>query len=232
LNFGPPTQVCEHCGAQLWYEERTKKSKKLKFNLCCSGGRIQLPILKDPPPFLGRLLNLNNDQRSIKFQLGIKIYNSFFAFTSLGGSVDNSVNNGSALYMFCLNGQNHHRIGSLIHVDSQRPTFAQLYIYDTENEVTNRIGSIIGDNSKNTVDQDIVAELLEILDQCNSLVKYFRMARDRFNEYEIHDVRIRLIGNRNSDGRQYNFLTTSEVAAIIVGDFNIESCNRDIIVEN
>uniref|UniRef100_A0A2N9J2K3 ATP-dependent DNA helicase n=1 Tax=Fagus sylvatica TaxID=28930 RepID=A0A2N9J2K3_FAGSY len=235
LNFGPPTQVCEHCGAQLWYEERTlksKKPKKPKFSLCCSEGRIQLPILKDPPPFLERLLNLNNDQRSMKFRLGIRIYNSLFAFTSLGGSVDNSVNNGSAPYVFRLNGQNHHRIGSLIPVDGQRPKFAQLYIYDTENEVTNRIGSIIGDNSRNTVDQDIVAGLLEMLDQCNSLVKYFRMARDRFNESEIHDVRIRLIGNRNSDGRQYNFPTTSEVAAIIVGDFNIESCNRDIIVEN
>jgi hypothetical protein len=126
----------------------------------------------------------------MKFRLGIRIYNSLFAFTSLGGSVDNSVNNGSAPYVFRLNGQNHHRIGSLIPVDGQRPKFAQLYIYDTENEVTNRIGSVIGDNSRNIVDQDIVAGLLEMLDQCNSLVKYFRMARDRFNESEIHDVRI------------------------------------------
>lgn len=22
-NFGSPTHVCEHCGAQVWYEERT-----------------------------------------------------------------------------------------------------------------------------------------------------------------------------------------------------------------
>ena len=63
-----------------------------------------------------------------------------------------------------IHGQNHHRIGSFIHVDGQIPKFAQLYIYDTKNEVTNRIGSIIGDNSRNTVDPDIVAGVLEMLD--------------------------------------------------------------------
>ena len=55
MNLGPPTQVCEHCGAQLWYEERTIKSrkpKKPKFSLCCSEGKVELPFLKDPPPFL------------------------------------------------------------------------------------------------------------------------------------------------------------------------------------
>ena len=56
------------------------------------------------------------------------------------------------------------------------------------------------------------------------------MARDRFNESDMHDVRIRLIRSRNSDSKQYNFPNTIEVAAIIVGDLNIENCERDIIV--
>ena len=117
MNLGHPTQVCEHCGAQLWYEERTIKSrkpKKPKFSLCCSEGKVELPFLKDPPPFLKRLLSMNNDQRSNKFWVGIRIYNSLFAFTSLGGNIDHSVNNGTAPYVFRLNGQNHHIIGSLI----------------------------------------------------------------------------------------------------------------------
>ena len=107
MNLGPPTQICEHCGAQLWYGERTVKSKtptKPKFSLCCSEGRVKLPLLKEPPPFLGNLLNINSDQRSINFQLGIRIYNSLFAFTSLGGNVDRSVNNGSGPYVFRVNG--------------------------------------------------------------------------------------------------------------------------------
>ena len=27
-NFGPPSYVCNHCGAVLWYEERSVKSKR------------------------------------------------------------------------------------------------------------------------------------------------------------------------------------------------------------
>ncbi|KAL4606240.1 hypothetical protein ACB092_09G087600 [Castanea dentata] len=233
MNLGPPTQVGEHCGAQLGHEERTIKSrkpKKPKFSLCCSEGKVELPFLKDPPPFLKRLLSMSNDQRSHKFRVGIRIYNSLFAFTSLGSNIDRSVNNGTAPYVFRLNGQNHHRIGSLIPVDGQKTQFAQLYIYDTKNEIANRIDAITSGDYRKDVDIDIVIGLLNMLDNYNQLVKYFRMARDRFNESDMHDVRIRLIGN--SDSKQYNLPNTSEVAAIIVGDLNTENCERDIIVEN
>ena len=80
------------------------------------------------------------------------------------------------------------------------------------------------------MDIDIVIGLLNMLDNCNQLVKYFRMARE--NESNMHDVRIRLIGSRNSDSRQYNLPDAFEVAVIIVGDLNTENCERDIIVEN
>ena len=127
MDLGPPTIVCVHCGAQLWYEERTIKSKtptKPKFSLCCSKGRVELPLLKEPPPFLGNLLNINSDKRSINFQLGIRIYNSLFAFTSLGGNVDRSVNNGSDPHVFRVNGQMYHRIGSLLPIHGQKPKYA------------------------------------------------------------------------------------------------------------
>ena len=234
-NFGPPTHVCEHCGAQLWYEERTLKSKKPrnpKFRLCCSDGIVHLPLLKDPPPFLTRLLGLNDGSRSSKFCVGIRVYNSLFAFTSLGGKVDYSVNRGSAPYVFRLNGQNYHKIGSLLPVDGESPKFAQLYIYDTENEIGNRIGAVTSEDGKNVEDPDIVAGLLGMLDDCNQLVKIFRMARDRFIESEVRNVKIWLIGTRNPNERQYNIPNSSEVVAVIVGDFSVESSNRDIIVEH
>ena len=82
------------------------------------------------------------------------------------------------------------------------------------------------------MDPDIVIGLMEMLDQCNQLVKYFRMVRDRFDESDVHNVQIHLIRNHNSSERQYDLPVMSEIAALIVGDFNIESSNRDIIVEN
>jgi hypothetical protein len=37
-----------------------------------------------------------------------------FAFTSLGAKIDTGVNKGSGPYVFKINGQVHHRIGSLL----------------------------------------------------------------------------------------------------------------------
>ena len=150
----------------------------------------------------------------------------------MGGNVDRSVNNGSGPYVFRINGQTHHRIGSLLPIHGQNPKYAQLYIYETNNEVKNRIDAVIHEDDRNYVDPDIVTELMEMLDQWNQLVKYFRMVRDRFDESNIHNVRIHLIWSRNFGERQYDLPVTSEIAALIVGDFNIESSDRDIIVEN
>ena len=132
----------------------------------------------------------------------------------MGGNIDHLVNNGTAPYVFCLNGQNHHKTGSLIPVDGQKTQFTQLYIYETKNEIANRIDAITSSGHRKDVDIDIVIGLLNILDNCNQLVKYFRMARDRFNESDMHDVRIRLIGSRNNDSRQYNLSDTSEVTIV------------------
>ena len=114
----------------------------------------------------------------------------------------------------------------------QQPKYAQLYIYETDNEVKNRIDAVIYEDDRNYVDPDIVTGFMEMLDQCNQLVKYFRMVRDRFGESDIYNVRIHLIRSRNSSERQFDLPVTSKIAALIVGDFNIESSDRDIIVEN
>lgn len=62
-----------------------------------------------------------------------------FNFTSMGGRVDNTYNKGGAPYIYRMHGQNYHAIGSLLPEYGDIPKFSQLYIYDTENEVENRI---------------------------------------------------------------------------------------------
>jgi len=62
-----------------------------------------------------------------------------FSFTSIGGKVQSSVNDGFGPPQFILHGQNYHRIGSLLFGSGSTPKFAQLYIYDTQNEVSNRV---------------------------------------------------------------------------------------------
>lgn len=132
---------CKHCGAITWYQERAEKSKSSScpdFSLCCMKGKITLPYLEDPPELLHNLLT-NNDPRSSHFVDNIRSYNSMFAFTSIGGKVDGTFNDGRGPPQFVISGQNYHRIGSLLPAEGDTPKFAQLYIYDTRNEVNNRL---------------------------------------------------------------------------------------------
>ena len=90
-NLGPPTYTCQYCGAILWYEERTIKStntRQPKFSICCMEGRVRLPLLSQPPPYLQYLLSTTSGQIGVHFRKNIRVYNSMFAFTSMGGRVD------------------------------------------------------------------------------------------------------------------------------------------------
>lgn len=71
-----------------------------------------------------------------------------------------------------------------------------------------------------------------MFDQHNQLTKVFRMARERFEQTDFQPVRIRLIGTKTKDKRQYNLPTTSEVAALIMGVGHNEKGHRDVIIED
>ncbi|KAM3685737.1 hypothetical protein ACB098_11G143300 [Castanea mollissima] len=170
-------------------------------------GKVKLPLLKKPPPLIDELLDPLGSQRSKTFRTQIRTYNAMFAMTSMGGKIDSRINDGRHPYIFKLNGQNHHRIGTLLPNDGQDPQFAHV------------------------LDPSIVDALVQMLDETNTLVKIFRMSRDRFFDTNVHHLRLRLIGSRTTDGREYNLPTCSEIAAIIVGDIGAENAHRDIIVE-
>ncbi|KAL1309905.1 hypothetical protein AAHE18_17G212000 [Arachis hypogaea] len=145
-----------------------------------------------------------------------------FCFTSMARKIDRGVNNGTAPPIFKLGGQNYHSIGSLLPPDSLRPTFAQLYVYDTENEIDNRIGTL----------QEIVAILRNMLDKYNSLAKSFCYARDRYQQKNCTNIKFKLISKRTKDGKTYNLPSASEVAALIIGNVEQLSEDRDIIIES
>ncbi|XP_057458802.1 uncharacterized protein LOC130749458 isoform X1 [Lotus japonicus] len=140
-DFGEINCCCQHCGAQFWFAERAEKSTNAthpKFPVCCINGKISLPFFQQPPELLSNLFS-GNDPRSRNFLDHIRTYNSMFAFTSLGGKVDGNMNNGGGPPQFVISSQNYHRIGSLLPNEGDVPKFAQLYIYDTQNEVANRM---------------------------------------------------------------------------------------------
>ncbi|GJU93579.1 DNA helicase [Tanacetum coccineum] len=110
-----------------------------------------------------------------------------FAMTLFGAKVDDSVNNGNGPYVFKASGQIYHWIGSFCPEEGHHPRFLQLYIYDTQAEVSNRIRNFKG-REEDTLNPDIVEgyypELL--LKPKNSRGRGRKVIMNVYYKYQLH----------------------------------------------
>ncbi|KAI9113978.1 hypothetical protein K1719_015229 [Acacia pycnantha] len=236
LDEGDVVYACKFCGAQMWLSEslkRVRKSEIPQFSMCCGSGKILLPLLKPPPSELVDLFFNKESAYSKNFMKNVRSYNNMFCFTSMGGRTDHSINSsGGGPYSFVISGQNHHLIGSLLPPGGNPPVYSQLYIYDTDNEVSNQISAVSRHGYAEELNPNIVKLIKDCLDQNNSIVRQYRSAADIIKHNVFPDVSIRLIRSNNSTAmsNQYQLPTASELAALIVGDFDNSYTKRDIIV--
>ncbi|CAN7046068.1 unnamed protein product [Brassica oleracea var. botrytis] len=233
---GDPGWNCKFFQAYMWYGERIGKRRRSAnpvFTMCCKHGKVVLPRLANPPMELMTLL-CKGDELSKHYREFIRAYNMMFYFTSLGGKIDHSINNGRGPFGFRMSGENYHRIGDIVPEPGQAPKFSQLYIIDTLNEIKNRLDAYAGSDraAAKKLREPLVLLLKYMLDQCNPHVKAFRSARDRFDVEGSTGYRMRLIESRQSDGRTHNLPTANEVAALIPGDFFLNMETRDIVLES
>ncbi|WVZ65260.1 hypothetical protein U9M48_014656, partial [Paspalum notatum var. saurae] len=232
--YGGPDYTCQHCRAIFWYHERVQSQSSrqhIVYNVCCRGGKVSLPKHRPSPPPLHELVRFDGGSSSNQFMRLIRQYNSLFAFTSLGVHVDKSINTGNGPYVFRINGVVHHRIGSLIPEPGHRPEYAQLYIYDTANEMQNRL-NIVDPDGDALPDPVIVSALIKMLDDVNPLVKKFRMARDRLHSPSAPEVAIKLIGTIDGHGDRYALPSSTELAGLLIGGSSAGVSSFDIVVQS
>lgn len=246
LNLGEPNHSCKHCAASFWYEEHIRRHRNTPdpiYNLCCRGGKIFLEPYKSPPQPMLDLLTSQNNTISKHFFDHIRQYNTMFAMTSMGAKVLESINDGRAPYVFKVSGLVCHRIGSLVPPrQGHRPEYAQLYIYDTEHEVRNRINitySVDPSSSRPSssrhsfnANEDIFQSLISMLNTHNPIVKLFRTARERLSANALDQFIIRIFGTVDAHGDIYSAPVTSEVVGLVVGDIGSTDVGRDIIIDN
>ena len=140
LDHGDQTVVCQMCNAKLWRSEAPRSVNvggRTSYMLCCGYGKVQLPDFKESNLDYQNLFK-NIELKSKYFLKHIRRFNSMFCFTSMGGKVDSNINSGKAPFIYRISGENYHTMGGLLPYDGSKPKFSQLYIYDTENEVSNR----------------------------------------------------------------------------------------------
>ncbi|KAI9117087.1 hypothetical protein K1719_012086 [Acacia pycnantha] len=197
LDEGDAVYGCKFCGAQMWLSEglkRVRKSEPPQFSMCCGNGKILLLLLKPSPSNLVDLFFNKESAYSKNFMKNVRSYNNMFCFTSMGGRIDHSINsNGGGPYSFILCGQNHHLIGSLLPPEGNTPVYSQLYIYDTDNEVSNRISAVSRHGSAEELNPNIVKMIKDCLDENNSIVRQYRSAADiiKQNVFPDRDIIVR-----------------------------------------
>ena len=90
---------------------------------------------------------------------------------------------------------------------------------------------IFDDTSKNFT-ESITKLLIEMLDQTNKLVKLFQTIKSKFRYSEIPSLKLRLMGQRYTDSKQYNLPTSDDINGLIVRDIGEYESGRDIVIEN
>ena len=231
-DLGPFDIRCPSCTALHWMDERLSGSSQRwpKFGTCCYSGKISLPALQPVPPELYNLLSDTEDQRAKDFRAHIRNYNSALAMTSVGRQVDHSLNNGGGPWVFKLHGELSHRIGSLLPPPDGAPCFAQLYIYDTQYALQERMG-----NPYNfRLDRATLLELQDMLDRLHPAVQLYKQAYELTAHLpEEQQCKISLHFDENCNRRRYNApdASVNEIAVILPGDGDqVRQNSQDIIL--
>ena len=155
-----------------------------------------------------------------------------FAFTSFGTNIDSSTSDSHGPYVFKISDQIYHLMGSLLPTNNDSSKFVQLYIYDTNNKIDNKMSSYIFDDVSTDLTKSIIRILIEMLDQTNKLFQLFQSVNTRFRYSEIPLLKLRLMGWWPIDTKQYDLPTSNDIGGLIVGDIGEYELGRDIVIEN
>lgn len=162
-----------------------------------------------PPPEISDLY------MNVYFLGDIKAYNSMFSLMSFGANIYDNLNNGRGPYVFKIFSQICHWIGSLCPKDTNGPRFLQLYIFDTENEVSNRLKAF--DCLKKMEPDDVIVQLLmEFLTTHNEYVQTFKTDKEIVDAMNLDSYVVRLYSDVSD--RRYGVSAHGSLGCIVTGD--------------
>jgi hypothetical protein len=207
--------VCTFCKAYRFKSELD--------SFCCMRGKVVLEPVPPPPQQIVALYN-SETQRGRHFLDNSRAFNNILSLASIGCQEHLPPGNSSFNPTFTIKGKLYHRIGSMLPAEEETPKFMQLFFYDTDNELQNRMK--VMDN----LQEESVLQLQETLHACNNYVKSLKCGLEQITG---EDRRLILHADKASKPkeahcRSYNLPTASEVAVILPGEFG---GNLDIIIQ-
>ncbi|KAI3675989.1 hypothetical protein L1987_85585 [Smallanthus sonchifolius] len=225
MDLGDCTNSCEFCGALFWFAERLLSFPlhcRPKYSICCRAGRVSLQFPIQPPDVLKELLS------DSMFLSNIRAYNSMFSMTSFGATIDESINREGGPYVFKVAGQVSHWLGSLCPPDGEPPRFLQMYIFDSDNEVSNRL-RFFSNADRSQLSADVVSILSRTLHEVNQYVRLFKSSRELCLLPEVPNFAIKLYSRVKE--RCYDAPATGTLGAIVC-DGDSVATDFDVIIRS
>lgn len=222
-SLGEMTLPCQKCGALHFQGE--KRGRGEGFSSCCHKGKVNLPAYRQSN-YIQSLLT-GTDRLSRNYKENIRSYNSALAMVSTRAKIEE--NNGGGPFMYKVHDTIYHSISTLQPSEGEHPTYAQIYIYDVETGVQERM--------LNKANGSCITELMHSLTQhlveVNPYAQIFNMMscvlQNTPNE-QHKELRMHIVSDRTQDQRRYNDATSNDVAIIFRANDGEPPSERDLII--
>ena len=221
LDFGPMDQVCEFCGAKFWNAERNSDGT---YSKCCNNGKIKLPPVRPPPPYVKELL-LGISPSAKIFKNKARAFNtkSSFASVTMKQSLFPSTRGVPAMR---ISGSVYHNIGAIHPEANVQAKFMQTFFYESE--------QLPNDFEFNVQERQIHSCILQEIRNFNPFLRSVQQALDAHAGIPLFRLIISDKPPPNTATRTYNQPTSVEISAIIVGadDSTAAPSKRDVIIQS
>ena len=134
LDVGNMDVECPDCGALHFLDERLMMStpSNPKFRNCCQKGKFKFPPLSEVPNVL-RVLLTGLDTVSREFRKKIRFYNIVLSMASVNAQwVNRAPDNLEFNPTMTVQGRVYHYLGALIPPKRIKPSYASVYVHDTD----------------------------------------------------------------------------------------------------
>ena len=220
-------QRCAHCGALYFVGEDI---------ISCMGGNVSIPALPPLPNQLVALHTLNNAQ-SKSFRNHICLFNNMFAFASMNYDLRLPPGNPNPVFWVC--GQIAHRVGPLHPPPDRNPSYGQVYIYDVNETVQQRLSNVPIKQDAQLNDQ-VVHTIQGVMENHNPFAAAFKhMYEVELEEHRRAEERaeglpqVQMYFRENHrDPRRYNRPLHDEVAVVFVEGQDVGPPNRERVIRS
>ena len=215
-HLGNMNNTCPHCAARYFQEECTTQRV---FTRCCFQGKVTLPPIQLPSDNILQLFQ-GDTAHSRHFLENIRHYNAVMAMASWNATVTEHAGRGPRVVT--IHGQPYHLTAAQEAPHGMPPQYAQLYILDTNEAMHQRTNDPRNHNLRADIMQLLQDELLAV----NPYARQYHnmghiLQRERqtaaANNQPVQPVKM-IIATRPFQDRRYANPTTTEIAAVYVGN--------------